>query len=67
MPLGSLVTDTDTEVSEFAIGLLQNLLTSGAIQIRRLTVQMCARCDHMVGLVSRVCHACGHTDTPLWY
>ncbi|MFE7528648.1 hypothetical protein ACFU7Y_23460 [Kitasatospora sp. NPDC057542] len=62
-PAGGILTDTDAEVANLALEMIENNLRAGALTISRETVPTCRACGHMTGPGSHPCKACGSTDT----
>ncbi|GHF31184.1 hypothetical protein GCM10018790_06060 [Kitasatospora xanthocidica] len=62
-PLGGIMTDTDTEVANLALEMIENNLRAGTLTISRETVPTCRACGHMTGTGNHPCNACGNTDT----
>ncbi|MFB6888376.1 hypothetical protein ACFCX4_03555 [Kitasatospora sp. NPDC056327] len=62
-PAGGILTDTDAEVANLALEMIENNLRAGTLTISRETVPTCRSCGHMTGTGSHPCNACGSTDT----
>ncbi|WP_030240879.1 hypothetical protein [Streptomyces sp. NRRL S-350] len=62
-PAGGIMTDTDAEVTNLALEMIENNLRAGTLTISRETVPTCRACGHMTGTGSHPCNACGSTDT----
>ncbi|WP_045702615.1 hypothetical protein [Streptomyces rubellomurinus] len=62
-PVGGTLTDTDVEVANLALEMIEINLRAGALTISRETVPTCRACGHMTGTGSHPCNACGSTDT----
>ncbi|MEK2488246.1 hypothetical protein WN990_01665 [Kitasatospora purpeofusca] len=62
-PVGGILTDTDAEVANLALEMIENNLRAGTLTISRETVPTCRACGHMTGAGSHPCNACGSTDT----
>lgn len=62
-PPPAVLTDADEQVATLALEIIEARLSTGALQIRTLTVRVCAGCAHMTGASDRPCRACGHPDT----
>ncbi|MFE7559041.1 hypothetical protein [Kitasatospora sp. NPDC057500] len=62
-PVGGIMTDTDAEVANLALEMIENNLRAGTLTISRETVPTCRACSHMTGTGSHPCNACGSTDT----
>ncbi|WP_406113053.1 hypothetical protein [Kitasatospora purpeofusca] len=61
-PAGGIMTDTDAEVANLALEMIENNLRAGTLNISRESVPTCRTCDHMTGPGSHPCNACGSTD-----
>ncbi|SOB83240.1 hypothetical protein [Streptomyces sp. 1331.2] len=62
-PVGGILTDTDAEVANLALEMIENNLRAGTLTISRETVPTCRACAHMIGTGGHPCNACGSTDT----
>ncbi|MGW6913429.1 hypothetical protein ACWGB8_06360 [Kitasatospora sp. NPDC054939] len=62
-PVGGILTDTDPEVANLALEMIENNLCAGTLTISRETVPTCRACGHMTGTGRHPCNACGSTDT----
>ncbi|MFC5147619.1 hypothetical protein [Streptomyces aureoversilis] len=62
-PAAGTMTDTDTEVADLALTMIENNLRAGTVVISRETVPTCRACGHMTGPGGHACNACGSTDT----
>ncbi|MFJ3790631.1 hypothetical protein [Kitasatospora sp. NPDC090091] len=62
-PVGGILTDTDAEVANLALAMIENNLRAGTLTISHETVPTCRACGHMTGTGSHPCNACGSTDT----
>lgn len=62
-PVGGILTDTDAEVANLALAMIENNLRAGTLTISRETVPTCRACGHMTGTGGHPCNACGSTDT----
>ncbi|MFD0272676.1 hypothetical protein ACFV1L_06785 [Kitasatospora sp. NPDC059646] len=62
-PVGGIMTDTDAEVANLALEMIENNLRAGTLTISRETVPTCRSCGHMTGTGSHHCNACGSTET----
>lgn len=62
-PVGGIMTDTDTEVANLALKMIENNLRTGTLTISHETVPTCRACSHMTGAGGHPCNACGSTDT----
>ncbi|MGW2542179.1 hypothetical protein ACWC5I_15245 [Kitasatospora sp. NPDC001574] len=62
-PVGGIMTDTDAEVANLALEMIENNLRAGTLTISRETVPTCRACGHMTGAGGHPCNACGSTDT----
>ncbi|MGK4581628.1 hypothetical protein [Kitasatospora sp. HPMI-4] len=62
-PVGGIMTDTDAEVANLALEMIENNLRAGTLGISRETVPTCRSCGHMTGTGSHRCNTCGSTDT----
>ncbi len=52
-------TDTDLAVRALAFDMIEDRIATGALEISRETIRVCAQCDHMVGFISPpACAAC---------
>ncbi|WP_051951621.1 hypothetical protein [Actinacidiphila yeochonensis] len=62
-PVGGILTDTDAEVANLALEMIENNLRAGTLSISRETVPTCRACGHMTGTGGHPCNACGSTAT----
>ncbi|MFF8769695.1 hypothetical protein [Kitasatospora sp. NPDC015120] len=62
-PAGGILTDTDAEVANLALEMIENNLRAGTLTIGRETVPTCRACGHTTDTGSHPCNACGCTDT----
>ncbi|MGW4803530.1 hypothetical protein [Kitasatospora sp. NPDC004272] len=62
-PAGGIMTDTDAEVADLALEMIETNLRAGTLTLSRETVPTCRACGHMTGTGSHPCNACGSTDT----
>ncbi|MFI6846100.1 hypothetical protein OG535_17990 [Kitasatospora sp. NBC_00085] len=62
-PVGGILTDSDAEVANLALEMIENNLRAGTLTISRETVPTCRACGHMTGTGSCPCNSCGSTDT----
>ncbi|RKE17562.1 hypothetical protein [Streptomyces sp. TLI_171] len=62
-PVGGIMTDTDAEVANLALEMIENNLRAGTLTISRETVPTCRSYGHMTGTGSHRCNACGSTET----
>ncbi|MER6397520.1 hypothetical protein ACFVYP_00455 [Kitasatospora sp. NPDC058201] len=62
-PVGGILTDTDAEVANLALEMIENNLRAGTLSISRETVPTCRACGHMTGTGNHPCNACGSTET----
>ncbi|MFD7642652.1 hypothetical protein ACFV4P_18550 [Kitasatospora sp. NPDC059795] len=62
-PVGGILTDTDAEVANLTLEMIENNLRAGTLTISRETVPTCRACGHMTGTGGHPCNACASTDT----
>ena len=62
-PVAGTMTDTDDEVAELALKMIESNLRTGAVVISRESVPICRACGHMTGRGSHACRACGNSGT----
>lgn len=59
---GGIMTDTDPEVADLALEMVEHNLRTGSLVISREAVRTCRQCGHFTGNGGHPCNACGSTD-----
>ncbi|MFI8515948.1 hypothetical protein ACIGHB_32995 [Streptomyces sp. NPDC085460] len=62
LPAAGVLTDADPAVAALAHDMIRDHLETGVLSVEEAATVVCSSCDHMAGVGSPACKACGSTD-----
>lgn len=62
LPAVGVLTDADPAVARLAHDMIRDRLEAGVLSVERAATVVCSSCDHMAGIGSLACKACGSTE-----